>query len=466
MAINFTTFFTVIGKHIKSLNTLFGFLTQITTGLSDIETVLEANTLNRLSVQLHPTFEQMKRDVEGWTDDIINELRSVVITDRAFVRDKLVLQNLDFDSIMQEIINEMLSQTQSVDNSAPAPGAFSADGSYFTGKNTVTLLVFSGVTSLDGVTPPLPGLPASRHYEDSVYQAEENQFLIPTSMFLECVTAPSDGLETMRWISLDPQTEPYRDQAESPGIGPTFPMIQTENSIDNEASELDTYVNNSPVGWNVTTTTGAVAGTDYSEYGVAFRGSWSLVVKGDEGGGPHTITLNKDIPDLEPGKRYFFAAKVSNSVLAADKVNSKVATQNDVFTFTITAEKKDGTTFTATSSLNLDANPDKWESLWIDFVVPFNLKPGTTKISIKIDPFGTDWTLIDEITLSPARQFNGIGYAVGRGKLAHRLEVGDTGTVQNWTNSDDGVFQVFFRKAFGYQLPTDDSETILDTLAT
>ena len=65
MALNFTTLFTVIGKYVKSLNIFFGFLTQIQTGIDDIEAILETNTLNRLAPELHRQFELMKRDVEN-----------------------------------------------------------------------------------------------------------------------------------------------------------------------------------------------------------------------------------------------------------------------------------------------------------------------------------------------------------------------------------------------------------------
>jgi len=109
--------FPVIGKYVKTLDVFFAFLTQISTGITDIETILESNTLNRLTIQLHPTFELMKRDVERWTSDITGEVRTV-LTDRDFIEEELVLDDNSFDSIMQEIINDMIVLSSSSPSSS------------------------------------------------------------------------------------------------------------------------------------------------------------------------------------------------------------------------------------------------------------------------------------------------------------------------------------------------------------
>jgi len=187
------------------------------------------------------------------------------------------------------------------------------------------------------------------------------------------------------------------------------------------------------------------------------------------GGGPHTITLTKKIPPLTPGRGYVLVLKISNDILAVDHVNSKIATQFDTVDVTIFGELLNKTIYSETTQGGADSTrygTANWYPVSLDFVVPFNVNPDSLSISIKIDPFGTDWMLVDEIILAPLRYFNGNGYAVTRGKLEERLEVGDRSAGQTWTNNDDGKIQSFFRKAFGYQLPSDSSATIADSLAT
>ncbi len=453
MAINFTDLFTVIGKYIKTLNTLFGKLTEITTGLSDIEGVLEANTLNRLTVDLHLTFERMKRDVEGWTNDIIGELREVVITDRAFVRDKLVLQNTDFNSIMQEVINEMNSQAKDVLLSTMT--GLTTQTSLIEGKDTVILLTDP---KLDAISSPVDNALSSLEYIN-----ENSQFFMPADLFLECATAPSDGEETLRWIAKDPDTNSYKDQAESPGVSSTFPLAQSENKLETNV-DFEEFVNDKPVGWNIDGT----ASTDFIKYNVSFRENHSLVIKGK------ATTIIQPIEGLEAGKGYFVSLRVSDDVLPIDNLGIKGAGNTDTITFLLTFINKNGSKSIITHSpLAVNAfGIVRWYSPSLFFVVPKSAKPEGAILSITITPFSTpsgDWIMVDEAVVSQARYFNGFAYSVTRGELKDRLEIGDRNLSNDpftLTNDNAGVFQTFFRKAYGYQLPTAASPTIADSLAT
>lgn len=458
MALNYTDFFTVVGKYIKSLNTLFGFLTQITTGLSDIETVLEANTLNRLTVQLHPTFEQMKRDVEGWTNDIIGELRSIVITDRDFVRDSLILQNTDFNSIIQEIINDMINQSETVERSVGI-----AFGESFENGDTFFIIVgdeTSAATAnkLDAVTPPGSGFPASRHYADLITQLYSAN--VDYDLQVECVSTEGDGTEQMQIIPFHPETPAFRDQVESPGSSDIFPSAVNETIFGSEGLFND-FVSNSPIGW---TMGGGVELTDWAKYNVSFREDFALVIKSAN------VTLTKSLLGLTPGRGYFSNLMIANPdiILSGDHVNTGNGEVG--VTTTLSGQKKDGTIWTSTITVTKFTGGVSFE--WLParhlFIPPLNIIPETITITFEIDPDTNDWTIIDEAVLVPARYWDSMAYMATRGKLEDALIVGEKlSSRQQPFNNNVGVFQSFFRKAFKFQLPTatSGSETIADSLA-
>jgi hypothetical protein len=468
MAINYTNLFQILGKYVKTLNVNFGMLADIQTGIDDIEGELELKTLNRLTSSVHNTLETNKRDVETWTTNLIAEI-SKVITDRDFVLEQLVTSSVDINSVLQELIKDMLANAESVKVNNFTADPFSASLSFISAKPTVSLLIYAITGGYDGVTPPHPGWPASRHYENTVYQDEYIQMLPEAALHIQVVSANSDGEEILRWVDLRPKTDFYKDQERSAGVGPDIPLAHTENLITKVSSEMENFTGNKPDGWIVTSATGAIPGVDYDSYNIAFRGDFSLVIRGDEGSGPHTITLSQNLPQLIPGKGYFVACKISNNIIPGDHVNSKISTQYDLVDCTITGERLNGTTWNTTVQGGADTGSyaaADWFTTYLDFVVPFSIKPETLSLSLKFDPYGTDWMLVDEIVVAPLHYFNGLGHAILRGTEVDRLEVGDVSdTVYTQSTNGDGVFQDFFMKAYKIQLPSDSTETIVDSWA-
>jgi len=263
-------------------------------------------------------------------------------------------------------------------------------------------------------------------------------------------------------IAGEEETLPYRDQSESPGISDTFPFAHTENLLGVEAN-FESFTNGSPNGWTVS---GGVAVTDYDQYNVAFRGLLGLLIKET---GP-AITITRSLEGLEPGRGYYVLIKTSSAtVLAIDHPQTKTSGETDAVQIDIDGSKLDLTPWNATRTDAVN-NPDgeDWDTAWLFFTVPFDAVPENSTITIIFTPFdGADWMIVDEVVVVPARYFNGYSYALTRGEIADQPEVGDRSLVLATTNSAVGVFQEYFRKALGYQLPsqTDASETIADSLA-
>jgi len=436
-----------IGKYVNSLNLFFAFLTDIQTGINDIEGELELKTLNRLAGDMHTVFELFKRDVERWTSDITGEV-VIHLTDRDEVLEKLVLTSSNFNDVIQEMMKDMIAQADDVDANvcAGVDPAISGKASIFG---------ISGET-LDGVTSPKKGFPASIHYIDKL-----SEIVTATNQYVECVSAPSDGEETFKWIAEEEETLPYRDQSESPGISDTFPFAHKENLLGVEA-DFEDFTNDNPNGWTVT---GGSATTDYAQYNIAFRGLLGMVIK------LIPITITKPLINLEPGRGYYVLIKTnSGGVLATDFTNTKGNGNLDSVKITIDGSKLDLTTWTATrtDTVNDPAVTTGWDTAWLYFNVPLDAVIDTTVLTFLFTPFnGADWFIVDEAVVVPARYYNGFSYALTRGAITDQPEVGDRSAVLASTNDAAGVWQEFFRKALGYQLPsqTDASETIGNSLA-
>ena len=63
----------------------------------------------------------------------------------------------------------------------------------------------------------------------------------------------------------------------------------------------------------------------------------------------------------------------------------------------------------------------------------------------------TKFIYLDEVLVSAPVYYNGINFSMLRGEV--EFEVGDR-FESTITNNDDGVFQTYFRKTFGIQLPS------------
>jgi len=458
MALNYTTFFTVIGKYVKTLNIFANsngdFFNKIQIGINDCENILEANSLNHLVTNLHPTMELFKRDVERWADSLTGEVRTVM-SDSSFVLENLVLFDSDFDAIINEIMSDMKSQSQTIKANSVIATA-SATG--FSSKPTIEILVANFGSGLDGISSPARNWPASRHYNELESEGTITEGLTPT--YLECVSAPNDGSELLKWIALFPETLAYRSEVESPGNSENIPISSSENIIDSN-SEFEEFVNGVPTGWTVT---GGNAGTDYGEYNIGFRGNKSLVIK------DQAITVTRPITNLTSGKGYFVSIEVGDQILPEDHTNTKSGSQSDAIDVSVTGTKLDGSTYTSSAAIvnpQYAAVDDDWQTTYRFFSLPFDIVVSTVTLSIAVTPFAGDWTLIDEAILAPAHYYNGNAYAVSRGQITDQLELGDRADAAINLQLSTGIFQTFFAKAFNYMLPSDNSssETIPDSLA-
>jgi len=443
MALNTTTFFTVLGKYIKNVNVFNGLLSTIQTGSDDIETILESNNLTRLFGPIPNLFNGFKANVVLWIERM-NGLVSEIITDRDFVREQIPVQGEDLNSILLALIEYINDESDSVTASVISVGSVSDNVT----STTIGDLVID--TTLDGVTSPLFGGIATKEYRGLT-----SQMAVPSdTIYALCVAKASDGQETWNLFSTAAKTAGYQIQDEAAGPGPS---IQTANSDPSSLgvgnSDFETFTTtNVPDSW---TMTGTVT-TDYLENNAAkyvFRGSSSLRIN------TSGTALKQQVFSTVPNKLYMTSLQVGRN--DADPASSAL----DIV---LSVENSDGSTvyFTKTTTINLPASSsDVFVPAYLHWYLDDQYDPNDVYVKVLINNFALTPTVayLDEVVVSAPSYHNGVNFSILRG--VDEFSVGDRFAV-TITNNEAGVIQSYFRKGFGVQLPTSGSPTIADSLAT
>ena len=447
MALNNTTFFTVLGKYIKSVNVFEGLLSTIDTNQTAIEDVLESNSITRLYDNIPTLFTGYKNSVVSWMSQT-NALAAEVITDREFVREEIPTQGEDLTSILLALIEYMNDQgtPDTVKESTVTVG--SVGDNIASGTYAGDLIVG---TTLDGINSPVNGAPASREYRGLT-----TEMSVPDdTIYCQCISKPDDGQETWQLFSTASKTDAFQIQEEAAGQGPTLRTANTSTgalSVTNGDFELFTTTDE-PDGW---TTTGTVT-TDYGENNTTtyvFRGSSSLQVN------TSGTVFKQQITGAVHNKMYMLSLQVGRN--AGDPGGSTL----DVV---MKAENSDGSTeyFTRTQTIAKPTSGDEFVPAYLFFYLDDQYDVNDLYIEITINNFVSVPTVayLDEVLISAPVYYNGCCFSVVRGK--DEFQVGDRFNV-DIDNDEAGVIQNYFRKAFKVQLPTatSGSETIADSLAT
>lgn len=233
------------------------------------------------------------------------------------------------------------------------------------------------------------------------------------------------------------------------GDGPSISLLDYSDSLRN--GRFETFANNAPTGWTVTTT--GVAGTNYAqETGTAniWTGANSLKLLGDAA--ITSFRFHQTLSSLKAGQRYGLAAWVKGNVGitagdlkiratwdgaalgAGEFLDIPLATLNNSDDFVL------HTAF-VTIPLNLPANPV--------FEILFDGTPSAHAI------------YVSDVAFGPVPYWNGICGFLKEGK--GRFSQGDTAAFST-ANNEAGKFQTFLRDFFRFQWPSSDTPTIADTL--
>lgn len=156
MALDLTDLHTVLGKYVKAINTWNGYLAALSTAKGDIFTVLEAEDLEDLYVDLPSQFTGFQDAVSSWISTLISEVEDV-LTDEAYVLEELPIYATDVTSVLNAIFDKMEDDSATIESSVVTLGGQDIDvQSAAVSPSTAATIIGQLYASrrLDGVNDP------------------------------------------------------------------------------------------------------------------------------------------------------------------------------------------------------------------------------------------------------------------------------------------------------------------------
>jgi len=254
------------------------------------------------------------------------------------------------------------------------------------------------------------------------------------------------GSESVQIFSQLPSYPSYGVETESPGIGPTINSAEIDNLIPNNY-DFTSWNGNSPLSWSMS---GTIT-TDYSDKSGTGVGPLFLKTQG--------TTATQQVTGLSHLTTYIMGVVWYQSA-DTNQIQFRIKTLA-------------GTTLGSSSiSHVIDAlNSDVYAVGYTHFVLDetVDLDDVYAEIEYEVEYTTAHTVTIEKVFIVPATWYNGLGWAYirpfsGRHTTAVMTQSGNATMVV--ANTDGGVFQTFFRKAYNVQLPTADSPSINDSLAT
>lgn len=445
MAINYTNLFTMLGKLVKGVNNVKTYYGELDTDVGAVQTAYSTYSQFNLLQRIPDTWRNFKENVYGWIGQINGQAFSL-LTDRELILKELPIgSGASIQEVMPLLMANMVANSQHVTKSVVTIGSVTT-----TSVNASVGEAFvDGV--LDGYTAPGAGMSPSKSYNGLTTQMAEDD-----TVSLICTQDSEsggtlEGYESFQWTGLPTNSGLYHYLSFGTGSNVTLQPLNSYTFITN--GEFESFSTNTPTAWTIVS--GTVGTHILKETSVVQRGSSSLKYTGD--GTQATISISQApvLSQLIPLKRYMVGVWVRGTSATANG------------TLTIQFE---GTGYTAgaTEKIEMDATALSAATTWSlkKFYINLPLEiPDDFKLVVKVT--GTLTTAksvyIDGLVLGPVNYVNGVNVAIVAGK--NKFLKGDKFTF-TLSNNDAGVFQTWFRKATGYQIPTDNSPAISDSLAT
>lgn len=445
MAINYTNLFTMLGKLVKSVNNVKTYYGELDTDVGAVQTAYSTYSQFSLLQRIPDTWRGFKDNVYNWIGQVNGQAFNL-LTDRELILKELPIgSGTSIQEVLPLLMANMVANSQHVTKSVVTIGSVTT-----TSVNASVGEAFVDAV-LDGYTSPGAGMPPSKAYNGLTTQLTEDD-----TVSLICVQdsesgGTAEGSESFQWTGLPTNPGLYHYLSFGTGSNITLQPLNSYSFITN--GEFESFSTNTPAGWTIVS--GTVGTHILKETSVVQRGSSALKYTGD--GSQATISISQVpvLSQLIPLKRYMVAAWVRGTSATANG------------TLTIQFE---GTGYTAgaTEKIEMDATALSAATTWSlkKFYINLPLEiPDDFKLVVKVTGTLTaaKSVYIDGLVLGPVSYVNGVNVTIVAGK--NKFLKGDKFTF-TLSNNDAGVFQTWFRKATGYQIPTDNSPAISDSLAT
>lgn len=482
MAFDHTGLFTVIGKYIKWINTLDGYIDALETSKDAVFTVLEAEDLEDLYIGLPTLTTSWQSSLNSWISSLISEVGKVLV-DRDYVIEQLAINGNSVTTVLNQIYDYMTDNSYSFKPSVVSLGGSDVPKTTFaTSSSTYAPYMSQVLVSrwLDGINAP-----SSLVTAHSRYNQEESQLSKSTTIYAR-VTSPTDGTTrgSVEIFSRAEITGPYVLQEEEPGVGPSLSDAEIDNLISSNY-DFTSFISNTPTGWTVT---GGTAGTDWS--GTDGTNGFHMKTEG--------VVVSQKLSNLSKSTGYIAAAYVqsyaaddsdalSGCTVAITDINGDLYTDKNSNNYAdsavdLSAEYTGGPVVGTPTEI---VYSDTYKVVYVPFSLQDTDDPDNVYIQISCDQLDDDGgggdtpeLILRKVIVAPVTYYNGLGllYWVPIVLDEHTVTGATTyaaGTAaENSTgsiavaNNDAGVFQSYFRKAHNVQMPTNDSNTVNDALAT
>lgn len=448
MALDHDGLFSVIGKFVKTINTVNAYIGALDSAQGEIYTILNTEGLEDYysrPVSIPDQFDSFQGQVSQWIAQLIANVQSVLL-DNDYVVDQLNLYQFSVTDVLNGLYDYMIEQNETIKSSVVTLNASDVDkaASITLPLDSEPLMPVLFVSrTLDGVNSP--GNNAAAHLR---YDGIESQLAMDCTAYAELLTNTTPGSETAQLFSGIQAVSPYQILTEDPGKGPVLVNPEASNLVPVNYDFSEWTSTNVPSNWSMSGT----HTTDYDDESGTGAGPIRLLTQG--------VTALQKIESLQHNRLYFFGLSFyfGNVSAATNTVGIKLRTLADS---------------TIVTQATISSTQTAYGIAYTFFRLPSTVNLTDIYIEVEYVAEGgtSDVVKLFKVVISPATYWNGLGWAWWPTRnLLSDISYAPLGNRTSMTvaNNDAGVFQTFFRKAFAVQLPTADSpsNTIDEAFAT
>lgn len=458
MALIYTTspngLFIQVGKCAKYYNQFLSDAASLDTYSAALLNVFQAMTIGLPDIMVEgvaTSFQDYKNSNIS-RRATVKALALVRLRDPVSVLNEIGATNNGSDEIFQKLIQQMKTDTATINKSTVTLGSVSA-GASNVGNGTVLVSKL-----LDGFSSPGAGAvgtyPACRNYKGL-----DSELCVPSETMRLSVSADSfsdgmaEGGEVFSWSGLIMDSADGLNSEGSGDLGSIQPIHTSgRNVLAN--SDFETFtVTDTPDSWTIQTGTVGTHILEEPATADVYHGTKALAFVGD--GSLAAIEIRQAIANnqVTANRLYCFSVRLkASATVAAGDVTIQL--------------RGTGYTAGATEKITIahGSLPTTY-TLYSFFVIMPATIPSDFGIQILWNgtPTSAKKLWVDDIALAPASYGGGLAVAAVRGSAPFVRGDSYSFTV---ANDDAGVFQKFFRQTFGYQLPSSATPSIADSLAT
>lgn len=448
MAIEYTDantgLFTHLGKIVKRINVYEGLPdTDLPADLDALLTILQGSGgQDAVAEGLVSSYDGIMSSVDSWRNTLLG-YATKRLRDPATVIQELELYTNDLATVFARLITQMTVDSKTIDKSTVSLGTVTPAAA---NQGNGTVLVSKVLDGYSRPTKYTPGHP--------LYAGVDSELGVPAeTMTLVCAAdsendGRTEGQESFLWYG-ETEYPHFSYRTEGSGQGPTIATVQAASLLNN--LDFESFSTNTPSNWTIANGT---AGTHiFAETGAAnvYHGSKSIKFLGT--GAQAVIGISQAFPvsQLRPLRRYLCTIRYkAASVPAAGTILIQPT----------------GTGFTAGSTEKFTVAAAAFSTSWALASFYINLPaiiPSDFALTVTITGTLSNGVAVyfDNLAFAPVEWHGGVNLGIVAGST--RFMRGDkfTFTVANDTA---GVFQEFFRRGYGLQLPSSGSPTINDSL--